>query len=224
VAFGYGKYFKFLDGLSMGANIKAINGNMASSTFQFMNNSDTGDAFKHMTDDAKSSWQPGVDFGALWDVSKKYPKAPMSPKVGLVVRNINSPKFDRPDAEGGKYTLARQARMGIAFKPANFWNVAMDMDVTKNKTEVSGFYSRQLALGTEFNIVNRKAFNIPLRAGIMKNTASKDSKLAYTVGTGLNLLFMHFDVSGALSSDRTTLDDKKIPNKASVSASFGLLF
>ncbi len=224
VAFGYGKYFKFLEGLSMGANLKAINGRMAYSKFEFMNNSQTGDAFKNMMDESKSTWQPGVDFGAMWDINKKYPKAPLSPKVGLVVRNINSPKFDRPVAEGGKYTLDRQARMGLSFKPANFWNVAMDMDLTKNSTEVKGFDSRQFALGTEFNLINKKAFNIPLRAGIMKNTAEKDSKLAYTLGTGLNLLYMHFDVGAAISSDRTTLDDKKIPTKATVSASFGLLF
>jgi hypothetical protein len=177
-----------------------------------------------MMDDASSSWQPAVDFGALWNVNDKYPKVPLSPKVGLVVRNINSPRFDRPVSEGGKFTLDRQARMGISLKPANFWNVALDMDVTTNKTEVKGFNSRQLAFGTEFNVINRKYFNIPLRAGIMKNTAEKDSKLAYTVGTGVNLLYMHFDVGAAISSDRTTLDNQNIPTKATVSASFGLLF
>jgi hypothetical protein len=224
IAAGYGRYFKFLDGLSMGANLKAINGRMASSTFDFMQNSNTGDAFKHMLNGASSSWQPAVDFGALWDVNQKYPKVPLSPKVGLVVRNINSPKFDRPALEGGTFTLDRQARMGVSFKPANFWNVAMDMDITKNKTEVPGFDSRQLALGTEFNLINKKSFNIPLRVGIMKNTAEKDSKLAYTAGTGIDLLYMHFDVGAAISSDRTTLNGNSIPTKATVSASFGLLF
>jgi hypothetical protein len=125
---------------------------------------------------------------------------------------------------GGTYKLDRQARLGFALRPARFWNLALDMDMTKNKTAVDGFDSRQLAMGTEINIVNRKAFNIPLRAGLMKNLAESSSKMAYTFGTGINLLYLHFDVAGAVSSDRTILDDKKIPTRASVSASFGLLF
>ncbi len=224
IAFGYGKFMKFLDGLSIGGNIKMINGRMASTTFNFMNNSKTGDAFKNIMDDSKSSWAPALDLGALWDVNKKYPRVPLNPKVGLVIRNINSPKFDEPLLVGGKYTLDRQARLGFAIQPAHFWNVAMDLDVTKNKTAVDGFDSRQLALGTEINVVNKKYFNIPLRAGLMKNVAEKGSKMAYTLGTGLNLLYMHFDVAGAISSDKTTLDNKSIPTRATVSASFGLLF
>jgi hypothetical protein len=100
----------------------------------------------------------------------------------------------------------------------------MDIDVTKNKTAVDGFDSRQLAMGTEINIFNRKAFNIPLRAGLLKNIAEEDSKMAYTLGTGLNLLHMHFDVSGVVSSERTELEGTKYPTKVGVSASFGLLF
>ena len=226
IAFGYGKFMKFLDGLSIGGNVKMVNGRMATSTFQFMQNSQTSDAFKNMLTDSKSSWAPALDVAALWDVNTKYPKFPLNPKVGLVIRNINSPKFDMPDLIGGKYKLDRQARMGLALNPAKFWTLAMDMDLTKNKTEVNGFDSRELALGTEINIVNRKAFNIPLRAGIMKNMAESGSKAAYTLGTGINLLYMHLDVAGAVSSDRTTLDNKtsNVPTRVSVSASFGLLF
>ncbi len=215
---------KWLSGLSIGGNLKMVNGRMATTTFQFMNNSNTGDAFKDMLKDAKSSWAPAADIGALWDVNAKYPRLPLHPKVGVVVRNLNSPKFDRPDTVGGTYKLDRQARMGVALKPANFWTLAADMDLTKNSTEVSGYDSRQLAFGTEINVVNRKAFNIPLRAGLMKNVAEKSSKLAYTLGTGLNLLYMHFDVSGVISSEKTKLDDKNIPTKVGVAASFGLLF
>jgi hypothetical protein len=224
IAFGYGKFMKFLDGLSIGGNVKMINGRMAQSTFLFMQNDKTKDAFKNMMEDSKSSWAPGLDLGALWDVNKKYPGLPLNPKVGLVIRNLNSPAFKRPDLVGGKYTLDRQARIGFAIQPAKFWNVAMDLDVTKNKTAVDGFDSRQLAFGTEINVVNKKYFNIPLRAGLMKNLAEKSSKMAYTLGTGVNLLYMHFDVGAAISSDRTNIDDKKIPTKATVSASFGLLF
>lgn len=211
---------KWLHGLSVGANLKLINGRTTATTFRFLSESETGDAFS--MDDVKSSWQPAADLGVLWNVNSTYPKLPFSPKVGFVIRNINSPSFDT--TAGGDYDLDRQARLGFALNPTRFWTLAMDVDVTKNETPVDGFDSRQLALGTEINIFNRKAFNIPLRAGIMKNLAEKDSKMAYTLGTGLNLLHMHFDVSGVVSSERTTIEDTEIPTKLGVSASFGLLF
>jgi len=211
---------KWLNGLSLGANLKMINGQTVANRFQFLSQSDTGEAFK--MDNPKSSWRPAVDLGLLWNVRSKYPRAPLSPKVGLVMRNINSPSFDTNGA--GKYDLDRQVRLGFALNPAKFWTLALDMDLTKNKTPVDGFDSRQLAMGTEINIVNRKAFNIPLRAGLIKNMAEKDSKMAYTLGTGLNLLFMHFDISGLVSSQKTKMDDKDIPTKVGVAASFGLLF
>ena len=211
---------KWMHGLSLGANLKLINGRTAATTFRFLSQSETSDAFK--LEDTKASWAPAADLGLLWDVRKTYERAPLSPKVGLVMRNINSPSFDTP--AGGDYDLDRQVRLGFAINPAKFWTLAADMDLTKNSTPVDGFDSRQLALGTEINVFNRKAFNIPLRAGIMKNLAEKDSKMAYTLGTGLNLLFMHFDVSGVVSSERTTLDDSEIPTKVGVAASFGLLF
>jgi hypothetical protein len=211
---------KWMHGLSLGANLKLINGRTAATTFRFLSESDTQEAFK--LDDTKASWAPAADLGLLWDVRRTYEHAPLSPKVGLVMRNINSPSFDTP--AGGNYDLDRQVRLGVALNPARFWTLAADMDLTKNETPVDGFYSRQLALGTEINVFNRKAFNIPLRAGIMKNLAEKDSKMAYTLGTGINLLYMHLDVSGVVSSERTKLDDDEIPTKLGVAASFGLLF
>ena len=211
---------KWLPGLSVGGNIKAVNGKTARTSFRFMSESDTGDAFK--LEDMKSSWQPAMDIGFLWDVNKRYPKFPLRPRMGLVIRNINSPSFKVNG--GGDYDLDRQARLGFALNPAKFWTLAMDLDLTRNKTPVRGFDSRQLCLGTEINIINRKAFNIPLRAGIMSNLAEKDSKLAYTAGTGINLLFMHFDVSAVVSSEKTELDGEDIPTKVGLAASFGLLF
>ncbi len=222
VSFGYGKYFNFLPGLAIGANIKAVQGQIAATTFKFMDDSNTNNAFDNFLDDSKKTWEPAADIGILWNIKEKYPKAPMNPRVGLVVRNINSPKFDGP--YGLNYKLERQARLGLAFSPANFWHFAADIDITKNKTSVDGFDSRILALGTEINLINRKAFNIPLRAGISKNLAESYSKTAYSLGTGLNLLYLHFDVSAQISSEKTEIDGTKYPNKVNIAAGLGLLF
>jgi hypothetical protein len=224
IAFGYAKQVNFLSGLSIGANLKAINGRIANTTFAFMSNSDTKDVVKDALDNAKSTWKPGLDIGFLWNMKEKYPSLPMKPRLGLVIRNINSPKFDRPNNIGGTYKLDRQARIGLALSPANFWHLALDMDITKNKTFIDGFDSRQLSFGTEINIINKKAFNIPLRAGISKNLAESDSKSVYSLGTGLNLIYMHFDISAQMSSNKTEIDGTKYPDKFAVAASFGLLF
>ncbi len=223
IAFGYGRFVKFLDGLSIGGNLKMINGCIGRDKFKFMEESQTKDAF-NADDITKTSWSPSIDLGFLWDMNKRYPKLKMNPKVGFVIRNINSPEFDRPGTAGGTYKLDRQARLGLALQPAEFWNLLMDIDVTKNKTVVNGFDSQQFALGTEINIINRKQFNIPLRLGICKNMAESSSKMAYTLGMGVNMCYMHIDIAGAISSDSTTLDDKNIPTKVSVSANCGILF
>lgn len=220
IAAGYAWDLKMLPGLSLGANLKMINGRTTATSFRFLSESDTADAFK--MNDLTSSWKPGADLGLLWNVNNKYPRLPFSPRVGLVMRNINSPSFKI--ATGGDYDLNRQTRLGFALNPARFWTLALDVDLTKNKTPVNGFDSRQLAMGTEINIINRKAFNIPLRAGLMKNLAEKDSKMAYTLGAGLNLLHLHIDVSGVVSTERTEIDGKKYPTKVGAAASLGLLF
>ena len=220
IAAGYAWNLKMLRGLSLGANLKMVNGQIAETTFHFLSNSNTNDAFK--MNDIKSTWQPSADLGLLWDMNQKYPKLPLHPRLGLVVRDINNPKFDT--AFDGQYTLKRQARMGLALNPAKFWTLAMDMDLSKNNTNVEGFDSRDLSMGTEINIVNRKAFNIPLRGGLIKNLAEKDSKVAYTLGTGINLLYMHLDVSAVASSDKTEIDGHTYPTKVGLAASFGLLF
>ncbi|MDI6780712.1 MAG: hypothetical protein QME49_01165 [bacterium] len=224
IAFGYGRFVKFLEGLSIGGNLKMINGCIGRDEFKFIEESQTQDAFKDTNSITKSSWSPSIDMGFLWDVNKRYPKLKMSPKIGLVIRNITSPSFDRPNAAGGTYKLDRQARLGFALKPAGFWNLLMDIDVTKNKTAVNEFDSRQFAIGTEINIVNRKGFNIPLRLGMCKNLAESSSKMAYTLGMGVNMCYMHLDLAGAISSDRTTLYDKDVPVRALVSAVCGILF
>ncbi len=194
IAFGLARPLP-VSGLTAGGNVKLVNGRMAYTRFKVLENeSGVTDPFKDMSDTMKTSWSPAIDLGLMYDINKLAPKFPMKPRAGLVIRNLNRPSFKNPDAQGGNSHLDTQARMGLAVSPANFWNVALDMDLTKNLTPVSGFKSRQLALGTELNLVNRKAFNIPLRAGIMKNIANSDSHAAYTLGTGINLLYMHFDL------------------------------
>ncbi|MCG2726418.1 MAG: conjugal transfer protein TraF, partial [Elusimicrobia bacterium] len=229
IAFGMAKPF-LIDGLLVGGNLKMVNGRVGYATFNFLaEESGKTDAFDDFSDNMETSWKPALDLGFLMELNKKWTSLPMNPRLGLVIRNINNPKFDKPVTavaarKGSEYTLDRQARMGLAISPANFWHLAMDMDLTKNDTPIDGFKSRQLSLGTEINIFNKPAINIPLRAGIMKNLAESDSKMSYTAGLGINLIHLHIDLGGVMSSDTSKIDNEDVPNKFAFSGSLALLF
>jgi hypothetical protein len=221
IAGGYARNVdKLLKGLSLGGNFKLINGQTLVKSFQFLSDSHTANAFD--LNDLKSSWRPAIDLGALWEVNKKYPHVPFQPRVGLVMRNINGPSFDA--AAGSKYDLDPQIRMGFAVNPYKSWTVALDIDLTNNKTPVDGFTSREFSLGTEINVINRRFFTLPLRAGLIKNIAEGSSRVGYTFGTGLNIAAFHFDVSGVISSESTEIEKNSIPTKVGAFVNLGLLF
>ncbi|MEA3307375.1 MAG: conjugal transfer protein TraF, partial [Elusimicrobiota bacterium] len=229
IAFGMAKPV-WIDGLTIGGNLKMVNGNIGYSKFHFMQEeSGTDNAFDDFDENMEDSWKPSIDLGFLMELNKRWSGLPMNPRVGLVIRNLTSPKFDKPAeaiaaGRGDTYTLDRQVRMGLALSPANFWHVALDMDLTKNDTAIDGFKSRQLSLGTEINIFNRPKINIPLRAGITKNMAEDDASTAYTLGLGINLVHLHIDLGGIISSDTSVIDGDDVPNKAAFSGSLALLF
>ncbi|MCX7641195.1 MAG: conjugal transfer protein TraF [Elusimicrobiales bacterium] len=212
---------KYLTGLNFGVNIKAVKADIAQKTFKFVGESETGDAFKDILDNRKTSTKPAIDLGFLWYINDKYPKIPFKPKAGLTIRNLNGPKFDDFN---GTYKLEPQARFGLAFSPFNWWHFAFDMDITKNSTPVDGFKSRQIAFGTEINILNRKSFNLPLRLGLLKNIAEKDSKTMYTAGFGLTFAYIHINAAVGVSSGKSKIDDKKYPQKAQGVVNIGILF
>ncbi|MBI4655283.1 MAG: hypothetical protein HY746_00900 [Elusimicrobia bacterium] len=58
----------------------------------------------------------------------------------------------------------------------------------------------------------------------MKNLAESDSKLAYTAGIGINMVHLHIDFAGVMSSGSVEVEGTEYPEKGMVSASLGLLF
>jgi hypothetical protein len=83
-------------------------------------------------------------------------------RVGLTIRNVTEPEFDT--GEGGSLRLSRQARAGVAVKPASGWIVAADFDLLK--TEGPFGPARDAAFGAEAH-VSRRAF---VRGGFRFNT------------------------------------------------------
>lgn len=209
-----------LKNLSLGVNLKYMQGKMAYN-FQkiFEENVDKqvgNDIFDKST---KLSSNFGIDIGALYDLSKKT-------TLGLVVRNINSPSFAYPEGSNlPDYKIKPQVRAGVSYKPFNWMLLAIDSDLTKNKTILDGFDSKIFSAGTEINIFNHPAFNIALRAGIMENSAEDDVGQIFTCGLGINLLHLHADVTGLISNKKTkTKDGDEIPTAAGASAQLSLNF
>ncbi|MDE2312958.1 MAG: conjugal transfer protein TraF, partial [Elusimicrobia bacterium] len=217
IGVGYGHELPWVPGLSVGANLKAIVGETGYGSIQIV--SGTKPTLSQ-SNNTKQSIEPGIDLGALWDLNELLPFLPFRPRVGLVARNINAPSFKQPVAatDGGLVSnsidVGRQVRLGAAISPFHWWNIAADADLTQNHT-VTGQPSREVALGTEINIFNRPWINIPLRAGLSKNTALSNSGYQWSLGAGLNFLHVIIDAAGTISQDEVTTQSQgkttKIP-------------
>lgn len=220
IAAGYAWDIEQVPGLSVGTNVKMIDGMTVEYEVEFMKDgkSDDFDVDKDVVD----TWRPAVDIGALWNIGKYTDKLPFPVRAGIVARNINSPKFKYKN--GGNYTYDMQIRTGVSANPYPWWTLSADLDLTKNDTMVKDFYSRQAAFGMEFNLVHSLNFNLPLRLGLINNIAEDDSKMAYTAGIGLHLLHFQFDVSALMSSNTTEYKDKKYPVHGGVAAQLAVLF
>ena len=229
IGVGYGREI-METGLVLGANLKGIVGRAG---YQEITVSTQTSGFGKFNDNIKTSFQPAVDLGLLWDMRETFPSLPMRPRFGLVSRNINNPKFKNPDlavtrGERSKFALNGQTRMGLALSPFKFWHLAMDVDMTDNLTPVDGYKSRYMSLGTELNVFNRPWLNIPLRAGLQKNLSDTGSGATYTAGVGLNFVHVLVDLAGMVSAKSTSVQSEgksdKVPNNFGGSARIAFLF
>ncbi len=221
-------------GIVIGANAKGIIGKVGYREINVATEDPGAGSFNKFKDNAKTSFQPGLDVGILWDMRETLPVLPMRPRFGVVARNINSPKFKQPDAaiaagDPAHYKIDSQFRAGFALSPFKFWHIAADLDLTENLTPIDGRKSRMAGIGTEINVFNRTWLNIPLRAGIQKNISKdSDSGVAYTGGFGLNFLHVMVDLGAMVSSKSTTIQSEtettKIPNNVAASARVAILF
>lgn len=238
VSLGYG--MQVYQGIKVGANIKVLSGYTAQNGVMILKDDEkVEDILDKTNDNKKNSTNIGIDLGALVNFSKLLEKDIfLNPQVGLTARNINGPKFDRPDLPADidplspiaqnwrtdKYQLKPQLRAGAAVNPLKWITLAADLDITENDTMLAGIKSRQLALGAEFNLFNHQRFNIPLRIGYNKNLAASEMCPFYTAGIGFNMVHFFVDLAGAVSNSTGKVDGKEIPSSAGLSLTLGLLF
>ncbi|MDO8756436.1 MAG: conjugal transfer protein TraF, partial [Elusimicrobiota bacterium] len=192
----YGHELPFARGLYLGGALKIMSAQIGYTDYFILRDQDVqSDIASKLKNGARKSSNVGVDLGALWDIDRSFDGVALKPKIGLVGRNLNNPKFKQPDAarlagRGENFTVNPQVRLGAAITPFGWWNIAADLDLTRNLTPVDNAASRQLGIGSEFNVFNRAWINIPLRVGLRRNIAEGSAGTMLTAGAGLNLL--HF--------------------------------
>jgi hypothetical protein len=210
---------KFLDiigqSLSVGANLKIMEGQTYYKYISYDNLEGTDDLMDDVSskENTKSSTTFGVDVGALVSFSEIV-------QGGLVIRNLNSPKFDYAGA--GDITLDPQVRAGVAVK-LGMITLAADYDVTKNKSSLlKGYESQMFGLGAEVSLIG----TLKLRVGTYQNMASKTGSSVMTAGLGLHLLFLDLDLAGTIANDKVQVEDsgEKIPARAGASLAIALRF
>ena len=203
VPVSYAKAFDLDQGeLSVGGSLKFIKG----STFvKRMDIDSEEDTDENLDDNKKDSSNIGLDLGVLFKPSKV-----KNLSVGLVARNINSPKFDTFD--GGSIKAEMQLRTGLLYDYNEQLELAMDLDLMSNKTFIPGYKSQQLGMGINY----KPASWASLRAGLMQNLANSNEGLVYSAGFGIGVQQLSLDVAAQMASKSGSYDGEDVPKFAKV--------
>lgn len=233
VGAAYGHEIPMLPGVYGGAALKAMFGRVGFDDLAVASNGNNSGNLSDFTKNDRQSVQPGLDLGALWDVSQTFQDAWFHPRVGFAARNVNNPKFKNPDAARlagapESYSIQGNMRLGVAVSPLSFWNITADADLTKNLTALEGVKSQELGVGTEINVFNRSWINIPLRLGLSRNVALAGSKTALSGGIGLNFLHLNVDVGATVTPSNQVIQSQgksqKLPSEVAAGGQLAFLF
>lgn len=236
VPLSYGHPFDFGDygKLGIGATAKIISGTVYQNQVLLVNrpggdNINSGDLVDDITKNSKSSVNFGIDLGALYKYDKWL-------SIGLVAKNLNSPKFDGPEYDvpvansptlttkvpGEDVKLKPQVRFGVALEPYSWLMIASDLDLTENDTVSPGtvvgssLKSRNFGGGVEVHPYSW----LRIRGGAYKNLAASDVGMVLTAGFTLFVL----DVDGAWTTDTFKIDKTSIPQESKVQVSMSFAF
>lgn len=148
----------------------------------------------------------GLDIGLAYE-----PNFLKDLTLGLTAKNLNTPKFklnDTIDIE-----VEPMIRAGLAYNILDSLQVAVDVDLTKNKTFATASESQMLGGGLNYS--PNSWFSI--RGGLMQNLDSNDdADLIYTAGLGFGLKWFQLDLSGQMSGESETVNGTDYPQYAKV--------
>lgn len=182
--------------LSIGINLKYMEG-ITYSNILSLENTDSDKLNDSLDKNKKVSSSVGVDLGVLLRADKI--------KVGIVGKNLNSPKFDFYD--GSQYTVSPMYRAGVAVDLNSWITFAMDIDLSKNDTFIPGYDSQYVGGGLDIHPGSWISF----RAGIMRNMIQDEEGTILTGGFGLGLKWFQLDLAAEASTKTGTYDGNDIP-------------
>jgi hypothetical protein len=192
---------KAFGALAVGGSLKLMNGITYSGTLDV--DTDESDLQDALTKNSKTSMTFGADLGLLYN-----PPVVRNLTVGLVYKNLNTPKFDY--ADGTAVEVKPQMRAGLDYA---LWkdrlNFAADLDLTKN-TGIDARESQYVCAGANFHPFSW----FSLRAGVMNNMADTTLGTIGTVGLGFGLKWFQLDLAGQSSFKTTTISESKVPSYA----------
>ena len=208
------------DHWSIGGNLKFMKGRVYGTQVLVFDN-DSGDILAETDENYQESNTFGIDVGIMG----RYRYF----NLGLVGRNLNSPKFDGLTVVN-PYTLETshfadvkldpQVAAGVAFIPFETLTLEVDLDLTENETTLTGYKTQNISAGLEWD-----AFRVlALRAGVYKNLAESDIGVVYTAGLGLNLWAARLDIAGAFAGDSEEFDGEDVPKETRVAAQLSIDF
>ncbi len=229
---GYG--FTVIPGFSLGANVKVIEGTTAQTgIFVLEDEFGFGGIVKDAWGNKKFSTNWGVDAGALVNFSELFQgNVLLNPQVGLTVKNINSPKFKRPEAPTDwtlpwnteDYKLKPQVRAGASINPSERVTIAVDLDISKNETTLKDYKSQQIAAGVEILTINKVMFKLPVRFGVNKNLAESSAPTYFTAGFATLGHEVGFEMAASIGDGTEKVDGNTIPNAFGLSMNFTVAF
>ncbi|MDQ6962149.1 MAG: conjugal transfer protein TraF [Mariprofundaceae bacterium] len=203
--------------LSVGGSLKYLSARVYASDVGIFNqnSSNLNTSIQNAYQD-KSAF--GLDLGAIYRIPQY--------QFGLVAKNLNTPKFSVPvvgATTAQLYTVKMnpQVRAGVAWLPKDNIVVEAGLDLTDNEsTALPGYKTRYVNFGGEWKpwqVLN-------LRAGVYKNLSESDIGMMYTLGLGVNLWAVSWDMAAAMSSKKANFKGSSAPRSVKFATSFSTRF
>lgn len=169
----------------------------------------SGDIEGDLNDAKETDTSFGVDLGFLYR-----PTALQNLAVGLVAKNINTPKFDTTTDR--ELEIKPQVRAGVAYDVSNTLTMALDMDITKNETFLPDYDSQFIGGGVNFHPLSW----LSVRGGVMQNIRESSDGTVLTGGLGFGIKWFQMDIAAQYSLKTGEFDGNTIPRYSRVQLSF----
>lgn len=196
-----------LEGLTLGGSVKYMQ--LETSFKDIKVNSSDSEVTDNLESNKSKDSTFGVDLGAIYTLSN------YGTTFGASAKNLNSPTFNNG---GDEYKIKPSFKVGVSqgfFD--NDLKIALDADLTKNKSTFTGTEDQYIGLGLSYEPTSW----VSLNGGIKKNISSwaKDTDndgLIYSAGVSFGFKWVQLGISGEMSSDKVEVDGSSIPKYARV--------